>query len=169
MPPGAGAATARAACVQAVLLSAGFLRVLVTHCLLCEKRWVDLFQVRDRGFLNLCGHHHLVPSSAHWHAVRGPCDSSTELFRQGIFYRQPSAAGGHDWLPAPLGWKLASARNTVTAENNRNWAKLLLHDVYFIRSKIHRSTITTVARPQLAGSVEPATKAKQHYITGYIQ
>ncbi len=35
--------------------------------------------------------------------------------------------------------------------------------------KIHRSTITTVARPQLAGSVEPATRAKQHYITGYIQ
>ena len=33
----------------------------------------------------------------------------------------------------------------------------------------HRSTITTVARPQLAGSVEPATRAKQHYITGYIQ
>jgi hypothetical protein len=39
----------------------------------------------------------------------------------------------------------------------------------FIRSKIHRSTITTVARPQFAGSVEPATRAKQHYITGYIQ
>jgi hypothetical protein len=35
--------------------------------------------------------------------------------------------------------------------------------------KIRRSTITTVARPQLAGSVEPATRAKQHYITGYIQ
>jgi hypothetical protein len=27
-------------------------------------------------------------------------------------------------------------------------------------AKIHRSTITTVARPQLAGSREPATKAK---------
>jgi hypothetical protein len=26
--------------------------------------------------------------------------------------------------------------------------------------KIHRSTITTVARPQLAGSREPATKVK---------
>jgi hypothetical protein len=35
--------------------------------------------------------------------------------------------------------------------------------------KIHRSTITTVARPQLTGSVEPVTRAKQHYITGYIQ
>jgi hypothetical protein len=27
-------------------------------------------------------------------------------------------------------------------------------------AQIHRSTITTVARPQLAGSREPATKAK---------
>ncbi len=61
--------------------------------------------------------------------------------RQGFFYREPSAAGSHDWPPAPLGWKLANARNTTTVENNRNWAKLLLHDVYFIRSKIHRSTI----------------------------
>ncbi len=34
--------------------------------------------------------------------------------------------------------------------------------------KIHRSTITMVARPQLAGSVEPVTRAKQHYITGFI-
>jgi hypothetical protein len=34
--------------------------------------------------------------------------------------------------------------------------------------KIHRSTITTVARPQFAGSVEPATRAKQHYTVGYI-
>ncbi len=50
LPPGAGAATASAACVQAVLLSAGFLRVLVTHCLLCEKRGVDLFQVREQRF-----------------------------------------------------------------------------------------------------------------------
>ncbi len=36
-------------------------------------------------------------------------------------------------------------------------------------AKIHRSTITTVARPQLAGSVTPVTRAKQHYITGCIQ
>jgi len=57
--------------------------------------------------------------------------ASLNLFRQGFFYREPSAAGSHDWLPAPLGWKLANARNTVTVENNRNWAKLLLHDVYF--------------------------------------
>jgi len=78
----------------------------------------------------------------------------------GFFYRELSAAGGYNWLPAPLGWKLANARNTVTVENNRNWAKLLLHDVYFIRSKIHRSTITTVARPQLAGSVEPVMRAQ---------
>jgi hypothetical protein len=53
----------------------------------------------------------------------------------GFFYCELSAAGGHNWLPAPLGWKLANARNTVTVENNRNWAELLLHDVYFTRSK----------------------------------
>jgi hypothetical protein len=28
----------------------------------------------------------------------------------GFFYRELSAAGGYDWLPAPLGWKLANAR-----------------------------------------------------------
>ncbi len=43
------------------------------------------------------------------------------------------------WLllapPPPLGWNLANAGNTKTVENNRNWAELLLHDVYFIRSK----------------------------------
>jgi hypothetical protein len=89
----------------------------------------------------------------------------------GFFYRELSAAGGYYWLPAPLGWKLVNARNTKTVENNRNWAELLLHDVQYISFtvKIHRSTITTVARPQLAGSVEPVTRAKQHYITGYIQ
>ncbi len=64
--------------------------------------------------------------------------------RWGFFCRKPLAAGSHNWPPAPLGWKLAYARNTTTVENNRNWAELLLHDVYFIRSKIHRSTITTV-------------------------
>ncbi len=53
----------------------------------------------------------------------------------GFFYHALSAAGGYNWLPAPLGWKLADARNTKTVENNRNWAELLLHDVYFIRSK----------------------------------
>ncbi len=53
----------------------------------------------------------------------------------GFFYREPSAAGSYYWLPAPLGWKLANAGNTKTVENNRNWAELLLHDVYFIRSK----------------------------------
>ena len=30
--------------------SAGFIRVLVTHCLLCEKRQVDQFQVREQRF-----------------------------------------------------------------------------------------------------------------------
>jgi hypothetical protein len=53
----------------------------------------------------------------------------------GFLYREPSATGGYYRLPAPLGWKLANAGNTKTVENNRNWAELLLHDVYFIRSK----------------------------------
>ncbi len=53
----------------------------------------------------------------------------------GFFCRAPSATGSYYWLPAPLGWKLANAGNTKTVENNRNWAELLLHDVYFIRSK----------------------------------
>ncbi len=53
----------------------------------------------------------------------------------GFFYRELSATGSCYWLPAPLGWKLAYAGNTKTVENNRNWAELLLHDVYFIRSK----------------------------------
>ena len=57
------------------------------------------------------------------------------MLRWGFFYREPSAAGGYYWLPAPLGWNLANAGNTKTVENNRNWAMLLLHDVYFIRSK----------------------------------
>ncbi len=53
----------------------------------------------------------------------------------GFFYREPSAAGGYYWLPALLGWNLANVGNTKTVKNNRNWAMLLLHDVYFIRSK----------------------------------
>jgi hypothetical protein len=53
------------------------------------------------------------------------------LLRWGFFSRKPLAAGSHNWPPAPLGWKLTNARNATTVENNRNWAKLLLHDVYF--------------------------------------
>ncbi len=53
----------------------------------------------------------------------------------GFFYRESSATGSYCWLPTPLGWKLAYAGNMKTVENNRNWAELLLHDVYFIRSK----------------------------------
>ncbi len=57
------------------------------------------------------------------------------MWRWGFFYREPSATGGYYWLPALLGWNLANAGNMKTVENNRNWAMLLLHDVYFIRSK----------------------------------
>ncbi len=59
----------------------------------------------------------------------------TLVLRVPFFFSEPSAAGGYNWLPAPLGWKLANAGNTKTVQNNRNWAELLLHDVYFIRSK----------------------------------
>jgi hypothetical protein len=61
--------------------------------------------------------------------------SNIEAVSLGFFYRELSAAGGYNWLLAPLGWKLVNARNTKTVENNRNWAELLYHDVYFIRSK----------------------------------
>jgi hypothetical protein len=71
LPPGAGAAAASAACVRAVLLSAGFLRVLLTHCLLCEKRRVYLSRSESRGFFSLCGHHHLDPLSTHWNTILG--------------------------------------------------------------------------------------------------
>ncbi len=39
----------------------------------------------------------------------------------------------------------------------------------FIRSKIHRSTITMVARPQFAGSVEPATRANNIILLATIK
>jgi hypothetical protein len=59
-------------------------------------------------------------------------------------------------------------------ENSREQQTEIGPSIFFMMyisfaAMIHRSTITTVARPQLAGSVEPVTRAKQHYITGYIQ
>jgi hypothetical protein len=75
----------------------------------------------------------------------------------GFSYRELSAAGGHNWLPAPLGWKLADAKNTSrTTEIGPSFFMMYIS----FAAQIHRSTITTVARPQLAGSREPATKAK---------
>ena len=65
----------------------------------------------------------------------GFCRNWFLIVALGFFYREPSATGSYYWLPAPLGWKLAYAGNMKTVENNRNWAMLLLHDVYFIRSK----------------------------------
>ncbi len=59
--------------------------------------------------------------------------NETVVMALGFFYREPSATGGHYWFPALLGWNLANAGNTKTVEN-RNWA-MLLHDVYFIRSR----------------------------------
>jgi hypothetical protein len=62
------------------------------------------------------------------------------LCSRGNFYGKPLAAGSHSWLPTPLECSLADAKNARTVHNNRNEVQLLLHDVYFIRSKIHRST-----------------------------
>jgi hypothetical protein len=75
----------------------------------------------------------------------------------GFFYRELSAAGGYNWLPAG---KLADARNTKTVKNNRIGSSFFFMMYISFAAKIHRSTITTVARQQLAGSREPATKAK---------
>ena len=47
----------------------------------------------------------------------------------------------------------------VTTQNNRNEVVLLRHDVYFHSQYDSQICITTVARPQFAGSGEPATKA----------
>jgi hypothetical protein len=47
----------------------------------------------------------------------------------------------------------------VTTQNNRNEVVLLHHDVYFHSQYDSQIRITTVARPQFAGSGEPATKA----------
>jgi hypothetical protein len=77
-------------------LLAGFLRVLVTHCLLCEKRRVDLLQVTERRSSQPPWPPPvLVPSSAHWNPVRGPRFSSPELCRQEFFYGKLLAAGSH--------------------------------------------------------------------------
>ncbi len=76
-----------------------------------------------------------------------------------FFYSEFLAAGSHDQLPAPLGRNLADAWTKITAQNNRKKVMILLHDVYShsqCDSQIH---VTTVVRPQFAGSGEPATKA----------
>ncbi len=78
----------------------------------------------------------------------------------GFFYREPSATGSYYWLPAPLGWKLANAGNTKTVETTEIGPSFFFMMYISFAVKIHRSTITTVARPQLAGSREPVTKAK---------
>jgi hypothetical protein len=87
----------------------------------------------------------------------------------GFFYREPSATGSYCWLPAPLGWKLAYAGNTRTVENTEIGPSFFFMMYISFAVKIHISTITTVARPQLTGSAEPVTRAKQHYNTGYVQ
>ena len=76
-----------------------------------------------------------------------------------FFYSESLAAGSLDQLPAPLERNLADAWNMVTTQNNRNEVVLLHHDVYFYSQCDSQIHITTVVRPQFAGSGEPATKA----------
>ncbi len=78
----------------------------------------------------------------------------------GFFYRELSAAGGYNWLPAPLGWKLGTQGTRKQSRTTEIGPSFFFMMYISFAAKIHRSTITTVARPQLAGSREPATKAK---------
>jgi hypothetical protein len=81
------------------------------------------------------------------------------LCRREFFYSESLAAGSHNQLPAPLGRNLADAWTKITAQNNRKKVLILLHDVYFYSQCDSQIHITTVVRPQFAGSGEPATKA----------
>jgi hypothetical protein len=76
-----------------------------------------------------------------------------------FFYSKFLAAGNRNWLPAPLECNLADAWTKITAQNNRKEVLFLLHDVYFYSQCDSQIHITTVLRPQFAGSGEPATKA----------
>ena len=76
-----------------------------------------------------------------------------------FFYSESLAAGSLNQLPAPLGRNLANAWTNITAQNNRNEVLILLHDVYSYSQCDSQIHITTVVRPQFAGSGEPATKA----------
>jgi hypothetical protein len=78
----------------------------------------------------------------------------------GFFYRELSAAGDYNWPPAPLGWKLTDARTRKQPRTTEIGPSFSFMMYISFAAQIHRSTITTVARPQLAGSREPATKAK---------
>jgi hypothetical protein len=76
-----------------------------------------------------------------------------------FFYSESLAAGSLNQLPAPLGRNPADAWTNITAQNDRNKVLILLHDVYSYSQCDSQIHITTVARPQFAGSGEPATKA----------
>jgi hypothetical protein len=78
--------------------------------------------------------------------------------RREFFYSESLAAGSHIQLPAPLGHDLADAWTKITVQNNRKEVLILLHDVYFYLQCDSQIHITTVVRPQFAGSGEPATK-----------
>ena len=76
-----------------------------------------------------------------------------------FFYSESLAAGSHNRLPAPLGCNLADAWTNILRRTAEKKVLILFHDVYShsqCDSQIH---ITTVVRPQFAGSGEPATKA----------
>ena len=86
---------------------------------------------------------------------------SLRLWRVRFFFSEPSAAGGYNWLPAPLGCNSANAGNTKQWRTTVTESSFFFMMIYYqSQSRIHRSTITTVARPQLTGSGEPVTRAK---------
>ena len=71
-----------------------------------------------------------------------------------FFYSESLAAGSLNQLPAPLGRNLADAWTNITAQNDRNKVLILLHDVYSYSQCDSQIHITTVVRPQFAGSGE---------------
>ncbi|MFN9983370.1 MAG: hypothetical protein ACK53Y_25815 [bacterium] len=54
----------------------------------------------------------LIPRPLTESPSAGRGTSSSELWRVRFFFSEPSAAGGYNWLPAPLGCNLANAGNT---------------------------------------------------------
>jgi hypothetical protein len=79
----------------------------------------------------------------------------------GFFYREPSAAGGYYWLPPPLLDEISRTQGTRKQSRTTEIGPSFFFMMFIsFAVKIHRSTITTVARPQLTGSGEPVTRAK---------
>jgi hypothetical protein len=75
----------------------------------------------------------------------------------GFFYRELSAIIGSPPLLDGNWWTQGTRKQSRTTEIGPSFFFMMY---ILFSAKIHRSTTTTVARPQLAGSREPATEAK---------